>query len=257
MKPARLWPLAVAALLLCLLSAGTALPGDKKTEALREKGEFTANTPKDKVKKDCPCKLYALPCVEGRTYTIDLRSDDFDAFLRLEDPAGKQIAEDDDSGGGSKGTDARITFTAPKSGTYTICATSYNAGAKGKYTLIVEHDGKGQSADVKYLIDVKDRLTKDDKKDATRGNSCYCKTYKIEMKPKTTYIIELDSKDFDAYLRLENDEGKQVAYDDDGAGVGLNAKMVFTCDKAGTYTIFATSFEEAATGEFLLRARVK
>src|SRR5207237_762522 len=158
MKPARLWPLAVAALLACLVRVGPALPGDKKNEALREKGEFTANTPKD----------------------------------------------------------------------------------KGKYTLIVEHDGKGQSANVKYLIDVKDRLTKDDKKDATRGNSCYCKTYKIEMKPKTTYIIELDSKDFDAYLRLENDEGKQVAYDDDGAGVGLNAKMVFTCDKAGTYTIFAT-----------------
>ena len=61
MKSARLLPPATAALILCLLSAGPALPGDKKTEALREKGEFTAATPKDKVRKDCPCKLYALP----------------------------------------------------------------------------------------------------------------------------------------------------------------------------------------------------
>src|SRR5262249_42141622 len=162
-----------------------------------------------------------------------------------------------DCGRGSKGQDSRIVLVAPKSCTYTICATSFNAGAKGKYMLNVDDDGKGQSAEVKYLLDVKDRLTKDDKKDMTRGNNCYCKTYKIEMKPKTTYIIELDSKDFDAYLRLENEEGKQVAYDDDGAGVGLNAKMVYNCDKAGTYTIFATSFEEAATGEFHLRASVK
>ena len=97
------------------------------------------------------------------------------------------------------------------------------------------------------------KLTKDDAKDPTRGGNCYCKTYKIEMKPKMTYIIELDSKDFDAYIRLVNDEGKQVAYDDDGAKVGLNAKLIYPCDKAGTYTIFATSFNEAETGEFSLR----
>jgi hypothetical protein len=247
-------PVAVA---VWLLAAAPALPGEKKIEALREKGELTADTPKDKVKKDCPAKLYALPCVEGRTYTIDLRSEDFDAYLRLEDPAGKQIAEDDDSGGGAKGHDARIVFTCTKSGTFTIVATSFGAGAKGKYTLHVDHDGKGKDGGVKYLMDVKDKLTKDDTKDKTRGGNCYCKTFKIEMQPKTTYIIELDSKDFDAYIRLENDEGKQVAYDDDGAGVGLNAKLVYACEKAGTYTIYATSFEEAATGEFHLRARVK
>jgi hypothetical protein len=249
--------LAVAALpaiaLLWLCGTALAVAGDKKIEFLREKGEFTADTPKDKVKKDCPCRLYALKCVEGRTYTIDMRSDDLDAFLRLEDPGGKQVAEDDDSGGGTKGQDARIIFTAPKTATYTICATSFNSEAKGKYTLSVDHDGKGKDVTIDYLLDVKGKLTKEDKKDPTRGGNCYSKTYKIEMKPDTTYVIELDSKDFDAYIRLENDEAKQVGFDDDGAKVGLNAKLEYPCEKAGTYTIFATSFNEAEIGDFALR----
>jgi hypothetical protein len=239
--------------LLWLSGTAGAVVGDKKIEMLREKGEFTADTPKDSVKKDCPSRLYALKCVEGRTYTILMRSDDFDAFLRLEDPSGKQVAEDDDSGAGSKGTDALITYTAPKSGTYTISATSFNGGAKGKYTLSVDHDGKGKDLAIDYLLDVKGKLAKDDKKDPTRGGNIYYKPYKIDMKDKTTYVIELDSKDFDAYLRLENDEGKQVAFDDDGAKVGLNAKLVYPCEKAGSYTIYATSANEAEVGEFSLR----
>jgi serine protease Do len=72
-----------------------------------------------------------------------------------------------------------------------------------------------------------------------------------------TYVIQLDSKDFDAYLRLLNPEGKEVAYDDDGAKEGLNAKLTYKCDKAGSYTIIATSFAHPDTGEFHLRVSAK
>jgi serine protease Do len=240
-----------------LLSAATAVPGNKKIEQLKEKGEFTADTPKDREKTDCPCKLYALKCVAGRTYTIDLRSDEFDAYLRLEDPKGKTIAVDDDSGGGSKGQDARIIFKADKTATYTIAATSFNSGAKGKYTLTVTHDGIGSEVEIKYLLDVKDKLTKSDPKDKDRGNHCYMKKYKIEMKAKTTYVIQLDSADFDAFLRLLDPDGKQVAEDDDGAKEGLNAKIVYECKTAGTFTIIATSAAETEIGAFHLRAHAK
>jgi len=247
-------PSALAAL---LLGATAATPGDKKIEQISEKGEFTEQTPKDKVKTDCPAKLYALKCVAGRTYTINLRSGDFDAYLRLEDPAGKTVKEDDDSGGGPKNQDARIIFKADKAGTYTIVCTSFNSAAKGKFTLTVTHDGAGGEGDVKYLLDVKDKLTKSDPKDKDRGGTCYFKSFKIEMKAKTTYVIQLDSAHFDAYLRLLDAEGKEVANDDDGAKDGLNAKLVYPCDKASTYTIIATSFAFPDTGEFHLRVHAK
>ena len=253
--------LAVVALLALtswLPSATADMQGDKKIEMMKEAGVFTADTPKDKVKMECPSKLYTLECVAGRTYTIFMRSDEFDAFLRLEDPNGKTIKEDDDSGEGTNKTDARIIFKADKAGTYNIAATSFGPGAKGKYTILVLHDGVGADQDIKYLLDKKDKLTKDDPKDKDRGDSCHFKSYKVELNPKTTYIIQLDSRDFDAYLRLLNPDGKEVASDDDGAKDGLNAKIVYNCTAPGRYTIIATSFGPPAdTGEFHLRVHEK
>lgn len=247
--------LALAALF-TLASPPTGLAGEKKYELATDKGEFSATTAKDKVRTDCPSKLYSFQFVEGRTYTIDLRSDDFDAYLRLEDPGGKVVAEDDDSGGGKTMHDARIVYKALKNGTYTVVCTSYNSNAKGKYNLSVVHDGQGKEENRDYLLDVRDKLTKEDPKDKDRGN-IHCKTFKVELKPKTTYIIDLTSKDFDAFLRLENAEGKELKRDDDGYGEGLNARIVFECTKAGTYVIYATSFEELATGGFHLRVYTK
>jgi hypothetical protein len=230
---------------------------ERKVEQMKENGVFTAETPKDKVKTDCPGKLYTLNMVPGRTYIIELKSEDFDAFLRLEDPNGKTIKDDDDSGGGPKGTDARIIFKADKAGTYTIAATSYNQGAKGKYTLLVGHDGVGTEQEVKNLLDVKAKLTKEDAKDKDRGGSCYCKTFKVDLAAKTTYVIQLDSRDFDAFLRLVDPDGKEVASDDDGAKDGLNAKITYNCTRDGSYTIVATSYAFPDTGDFHLHMYAK
>jgi hypothetical protein len=248
-------PLALTALL-CLAVSSVRPAGDKKFELATEKGEFSAATARDKVRTDCPSKLYTFQFVEGRTYTIDLRSESFDAYLRLEDPSGKIVAEDDDSGGGKTMHDARIVYKAPKSGTFTVVCTSYNAAAKGPYALTVVHDGQGKEEKRDYLLDVNDKLTKEDPKDKGRGN-IFCKTFKVQLKPKTTYVIDLVSKDFDAFLRLENAEGKELKRDDDGYGEGLNARIVFDCDQAGTFVIYATSFEENATGAFQLRVYTK
>src|SRR5579862_7393058 len=164
------------AVLACWLPvASTATQGDKKIEQLKEIGTFTVDSPRDKVKTDCPGKRYELSCVAGRTYTIELRSEDFDAYLRLEDASGKTIEENDDGGGGPKGTDAKIVFKCKQTATFTIAATSFNAAAKGKYTLTVVHDGAGSENEIKYLLDVTAKLTKDDPKDKDRGGKCYFK----------------------------------------------------------------------------------
>lgn len=80
-----------------------------------------------------PCKIYNVQMVAGRVYTIDLRSNQFDAFLRLEDNVFRQLAQDDDSGGG---LDARIIFRAPRTENYRIIATSLGGGT-GNFTLSI------------------------------------------------------------------------------------------------------------------------
>ena len=78
-----------------------------------------------------------MKLAEGKTYVIDMTSPDqkaLDPYLRLQDAAGKQLAFDDDSGGG---LNARITFRAPATGTYRIVATSFANAGRGEFTLMV------------------------------------------------------------------------------------------------------------------------
>jgi len=70
----------------------------------------------------------------GERIEVDVTSTSFDAYAVLEDAAGKVLARDDDSGGG---TNARILFTVPAAGAYRIIANTYRQGSYGPYTLSV------------------------------------------------------------------------------------------------------------------------
>src|SRR5579872_531651 len=61
-------------------------------------GELTKKDPFDKDRKASHHKIHELELKAGEIYMIDLRSVDFDTFLRLEDPAGNKITENDDLG---------------------------------------------------------------------------------------------------------------------------------------------------------------
>src|SRR5262249_20257828 len=119
------------ALLLSLL--GEPMPGarvllaqePKKVEAkqplLQVQNRLADTDPLDKKLKHF-CKTHPVKLAAGKVYQIDLKSTDFDAFLRLESADGKELAYDDDSGGGSTGQDARIVYAAKQDGDYRIIA---------------------------------------------------------------------------------------------------------------------------------------
>jgi hypothetical protein len=76
-------------------------------------------------------KIHVVKMSPGKTYLIDMESTDFDAYLRILDMANKQLAKDDDSGGGHN---ARLRFTPPSEGTFKVVATSFGSG-QGRYVL--------------------------------------------------------------------------------------------------------------------------
>jgi hypothetical protein len=90
-------------------------------------GNLQANDPLDSVGKQ-PCKVYHLQMTQGRIYVIDLASQGFNAYLRLEDSQGKELAS------AGAGTDARINFEALYTGKYRIIATMRNPSS-GSYYL--------------------------------------------------------------------------------------------------------------------------
>lgn len=128
--------LSIAALLVVLAAWRPLLSEEKKPEAKDDTvliiGQIVPNDLPDR-RRNHPCKIHALKLAKDKTYQIDMESRDFDSYLRVEDSTGKQLAEDDDSGGN---LNARLRFTPPKDEVYQIIATTF-AGGAGMYTLKV------------------------------------------------------------------------------------------------------------------------
>ena len=74
--------------------------------------------------KGCFAKVFLVKMLKSKTYQIDMSSETegFDSWLRIEDVGKKQLADDDDSGGG---LNARILFMPPEDGLYRIITTTY------------------------------------------------------------------------------------------------------------------------------------
>lgn len=119
--------------------------------------------------------------------------------------------------------------------------------------------------DQKPLLREQGKLTEDDPKDKVVKRSAH-KVFDIKLEAGKTYRIEMNSREIDSLLRLENAEGKQVALDDDGGGFP-NARIIYEAEKDGVYRIIATTFDgklgafeltvNPASGGDLLEARVK
>jgi hypothetical protein len=98
--------------------------------------QLTNNDAFDKVRPGCRQKVYPYRMKAGTVYTIRMHAknmDGFDPYLRLENPTGAQVAEDDDGDGFPN---ARIDYLCPQDGVYRIVATSFSPNV-GAYTLTI------------------------------------------------------------------------------------------------------------------------
>lgn len=214
-------------------------------------GRLQPDDPPDRLRKDSPHKVHRVKLEQDQSYIIDLQSPDFDTFVRIEDEFGTHLAENDDGG---EGRNSRMLFSPPKTGEYHVIVTTFRSGS-GVYHLHVErsmtrppdHPPLGA-----MVFNVAEALTEKDARDTIRKES-FCRIYKVELKAGNSYTIDMVSNEFDTYLRLEDETGRQIAFDDDGGG-DLNARLSFTPSRTATYRIVATSFR-TAMGRFTLTVR--
>lgn len=103
------------------MNLGSTVNGSLSTNDCQDQGYFT--------------DYYEIQLNSGRDITIDLASNDFDAFLELYDrETGDFLGEDDNSGFGNN---ARLQGFLP-AGTYVIAASSFFTNETGDYSLAVE-----------------------------------------------------------------------------------------------------------------------
>ena len=339
-----------------------------------KKDKISFEDPKDRLLEHSRFKAYPFDVKAGSTYTIDLSSKAFDAYLRLEDSKKKVLAEDDD-GAAKNSTDARIVYRANRDETLTIVATSFgpdqtgafkltvleaeikdsfatgdvdvfrtvkiprqvvgqildkfstagvalhvtavvlDAGGKplsskattvswkdGKETLKTNDDGivrwkilkdrvkgltlklpegarallrltdptgnpvgpfftaendpsivKVKSAGGPIVFEVAEKLSSDDKADSSKKGTFY-RMHEFKMQAGETYTLDLESDEFDAYLRLEDPEGVKLKEDDDSAGF-LNSRILFTPTEDGVYKLAVTSADPGQFGLYRLTIR--
>jgi CHAT domain-containing protein/tetratricopeptide (TPR) repeat protein len=100
------------------------------------------------------------------------------------------------------------------------------------------------------VLKVAGELTRDDPVDPVLKKGFH-RVYPVKLAADAYYQIDLVSKDFDAYLRLEDAEGRRLAEDDDSGG-DLNARLLYKPDKTDSFRIIVTTYDAAKTGKFLL-----
>jgi hypothetical protein len=234
---------------------------EKKTDPPRPKNPlmdipFFSIGPKDT--KDAvsgnPSKHFFFDFLEGNSYTIDIRAKTpkFDPLVRLEDEKGKEIAKDDNSGGG---VDAHIAYKPAKTGKFKVVVTTSDAST-GRFHITVDQIGNvGNAGSGAELVlkngtaTINSKLMVNDPKDKVQTNSP-ARSFPVKMKSGKTYVIDMIGKTktgfgFDPYLRLEDPSGKEVAANDDGGG-NFNARITYSCRKDGTYSIIATTVSNGA-----------
>ena len=105
----------------------------------------------------------------------------------------------------------------------------------------------------KIVFEKTGKLAAGDETDTAR-EKCVRKVIEVKLNAGKTYTFDLKSEDFDAYLRIEDSENKQLAEDDDGAGL-LNSRIVLRSEKDQTVRVIVTTCDPGQAGEFALAVR--
>jgi hypothetical protein len=96
----------------------------------KKQEKLTAQSPRDTGRRNALSKTYVIRFEAGKSYVFDLRSGEFDAYLRILDPKDQQVAYNDDWGGT---LNSHIEYTAPTTGLYKVIASSLNGQSTGNY----------------------------------------------------------------------------------------------------------------------------
>jgi tetratricopeptide (TPR) repeat protein len=80
-------------------------------------------------------------------------------------------------------------------------------------------------------------------------------TYDVKLAAGKTYIIDMESPEFDCYLKLLDHKQAVVKENDDVAPGNLNSRIIYTPKTNGDFQIVATSFQGQGTGAYTLTIR--
>jgi hypothetical protein len=202
-------------------------------------------------------RAYRFDATAGATYLLSLRSSAFDAYLFIARTVGgltEVLAANDDIG---EGTDSRLRWRAPATGSYLVVAQSLVAEGTGPFTLAVERAPEATTGAPRPLRpgeSVSGALAATDAVDETDGS--FYDSYLLRLRRGQRLRFEMRSDAFDTFLAFgpADSTWEATATDDDGLGEGTNSRLLVTVPEDGDYVLRANSVGQAATGAYTLSA---
>jgi hypothetical protein len=229
---------------------------------------------------------WILPVHTNQAFTVDLISDDFDAYLLLTRGRGEKLVDNDDGGGGCN---ARIVYTATddhplrvivntasrprnrQTGRFTLRVTEGQSSVETKgncrftsnlasntqtmqqvSTVSQRAGGSGQPVipTIRVGETINGELTSSD---SLYPDTTYFKMYQFTAIPGQPITIDLSADEFDPLLIVRGEDLDRSIIDDDG-GPGCYSRISRIFPSAGPYRILVntTSTPKRQTGHFSL-----
>lgn len=186
---------------------------------------------------------------EGQRIRIDMTSSDFDTYLELFDENRVSLDQDDD--GGPEGTDSRLTFTLPATGSYLIEARAFSE-ATGDYSLSITEVEPDRAAEPLALgASLEGEIgDTDPRDDDDRGYDAFTFTGREGQRVQAI----MRSGDFDTFLQLgkAGEEFSPLISDDDGLMEGTDSRLNFTLPEDGDYVLRASPLGSDGKGLYAL-----
>lgn len=200
-------------------------------------------------------KVYRFDATGGETYVLTLRSDAFDAYLSIAWMVGgltETLASNDDT---AEGTDSRLRWKAPATGSYLVVAQSLGSEGMGAFTLAAERAPQPTTAAVRPIRpgeSVQGVLAETDAVD--EDDDSFYDSYTLQARRGQRLRVEMRSDAFDTFLAFgrAGQSWEATDTDDDGLGEGTNSRLVITIPEDGEYVIRANSVGQAAVGPYTL-----
>jgi hypothetical protein len=199
---------------------------------------------------------YRFTARRGQRLEAVLRSEDFDAFLQVFGPGDglSLVGEDDDSLG--EGTNARLRFTAPENGAYTLRARTFSGTEGGDYVLSLAQRPDAPRAPrptaIRTGAEVRGSISDRDPEDDAGGRRY--DAYSFRASANQRVAVSLDSEAFDPQVYIGQMAGQnfvELASNDDGPN-GLGSYLIFTAPRSGDYVIRAMPLSEGE-GDYVLK----
>lgn len=208
------------------------------------------------IENDRDSEEYTITLEEGAGVIITAFAADgseLDTFLTLLDEDGDEVAVNDDYEFPTT-TNSQITYTARNSGDYTIVVSNY-PGSDGDYELTVEYVS-AEDVVVLQIGDIDDLLGDPDLEfDGFMSDDVDDDEYEIDLDEGDAVVIiaeATDGSDLDTFLVLLNEDGDEVAANDDSEpGETLNSRIVYIASADGEYTIVVSNYPDSA-GDYVL-----